>query len=62
MAVRKGRKPTLTVDHRVDLHFEVDSEKVAAIKRCLERGRLTITVSKVDLTSAASGGDPYQYD
>lgn len=62
MAVRKGKTPSLVVDHRVDLHFEVDSAKVAAIKRCLDKGKLTITVNRVDLSAIGRAGNGYEYD
>lgn len=62
MAARKGKSPGLTIDHRVDLHFELDSEKVASIKRCLEKGKLTISVNKVDLTTLGRSGNGYEYD
>ena len=46
---------------RVKLNFPVDEQQVEAIKRCLAKGNLTVTVSKADL-SRARVGDPYKYD
>jgi hypothetical protein len=62
MPARKGKSPGLTIDQRVDLHFELDSDKVASIKRCLEKGKLTITVNKVDLNQLGRSGGGYEYD
>jgi anti-sigma28 factor (negative regulator of flagellin synthesis) len=53
---------SLTIDQKMDLHFELDAEKVAAIKKCLEKGKLTISINKVDLTSLGRSGNPYIYD
>ena len=46
---------------KVKLNFPVDAEKVEAIKRCLAKGSLTVTVSKADLGRARLS-DPYKYD
>jgi anti-sigma28 factor (negative regulator of flagellin synthesis) len=59
---KRGKTPSLTIDHKMDLHFELDSEKVAQIKKCLEKGKLTISVNKVDLTSIGRSGNGYLYD
>jgi anti-sigma28 factor (negative regulator of flagellin synthesis) len=45
----------------VRLAFPVDAEKAEAIKRCINKGTLTVTMSKADL-SRARLGDPYKYD
>ena len=39
----------------------LDDRKVAQIKRCLAKGKLKITVSKLDL-AAGKVGDPWLYD
>jgi len=61
---RKSSKksPGLTIESHTNLHFEVDAEKIAAIKRCLEKGTLTITLSKVNLASAGRVAGAYIYD
>ena len=43
------------------LRFPIDAAKAEAIKRCLAKGTLTVTVSKADLGRARMG-DPYKYD
>jgi hypothetical protein len=39
----------------------LDARKIAAIRRCLEKGTLTITMSRVDF-SRGRVGDPWLYD
>ena len=56
---KKAAKKTTTA--KVKLNFPVDAEKVEAIKRCLAKGSLTVTVSKADLGRARLS-DPYKYD
>ncbi len=60
-AAKKGTKKAAAATRRVSLSFPVDAEQVEAIKRCLAKGTLTVTVSKADL-SRARVGDPYKYD
>lgn len=50
-----GSIPTLKMD------FPLDPKKVAAIQKCLAKGSLSITVSRVDL-AAGRAGDPWLYD
>lgn len=59
-AAKKGTKKSAATG-RATLKFPVDAEQVEAIKRCLAKGNLTVTVSKADL-SRARVGDPYKYD
>jgi anti-sigma28 factor (negative regulator of flagellin synthesis) len=59
-AAKKGTKKAAATG-RATLKFPVDAEQVEAIKRCLAKGTLTVTVSKADL-SRARVGDPYKYD
>ena len=43
--------------------FDLDDEKIEAIKSCLEKGRLSIHFSNVDLSQTVGRlGDPYLYD
>ena len=49
------------VTGRVKLNFPIDAERVEAIKRCLAKGTLRVTVSKADLLRARLR-DPYLYD
>jgi len=59
-AAKKGTKK-LAASSRVKLSFPIDAEKAEAIKRCLAKGTLTVTMSKADIGRARLG-DPYQYD
>ena len=43
------------------LEFTLDAERIAAIKRCLDKGTLRVTVSKADL-SRGRIRDPWLYD
>jgi anti-sigma28 factor (negative regulator of flagellin synthesis) len=60
-AGKKSTKKAALTAAAVKLNFPIDAEKVAAIKRCLAKGNLTVTVSKADLGRARLG-DPYKYD
>jgi anti-sigma28 factor (negative regulator of flagellin synthesis) len=60
-AAKKGTKKAAATAAKVKLAFPIDAEKVEAIKRCLAKGTLTVTVSKADL-GRARVGDPYKYD
>ena len=42
------------------LSFKLDPKKIEQIQRCLKKGRLTITVSKIDDLGRAGNG--YNYD
>ena len=46
---------------KLRLDMPLDAKKIKAIQRCIEKGRLTITVSKVDL-AAGRLGDSWLYD
>lgn len=61
-AAKKGsKKKAVAATGRATLKFPIDATQVEAIKRCLAKGNLTVTVSKADL-SRARVGDPYKYD
>ena len=57
-AAKKGTKKSAAT---VRMSFPVDAVKAEAIKRCLAKGTLTVTMSKADLGRARLG-DPYKYD
>ncbi|HYY98077.1 MAG TPA: hypothetical protein VE642_05765 [Pyrinomonadaceae bacterium] len=59
-AARKAPTASLAGD-RLRLHFPLDATKVAAIKRCIAKGTLSVTVNKVDL-GAGRIGDAWLYD
>jgi hypothetical protein len=53
----------MEITRNTELNFDLDDEKIAAIKSCLEKGRLTITFSNGDLSQSVGRlGDPYLYD
>ena len=61
-AAKKGTKKAATTRAaKVSLNLPVDAVRMEAIKRCLAKGSLRITVSKADIGRARLG-DPYQYD
>jgi anti-sigma28 factor (negative regulator of flagellin synthesis) len=52
-----SRKPHLT------LSLPLDEQKVAAIQKCLKKGRLTISVSSIEtLKPRIRADDGYKYD
>lgn len=54
--------PDATFTPKMAMEFHLTPEKTAAIRRCLDRGRLTITVSKVDLVQGGRLFGGYEYD
>lgn len=60
-AKKSATKKSAVTAGRATLKFPVNAEQVEAIKRCLAKGNLTVTVSKADL-SRVRVGDPYKYD
>jgi anti-sigma28 factor (negative regulator of flagellin synthesis) len=56
-----GAKKSVSSRAKVRLNLPIDAERVEAIKRCLAKGTLTVTLSKADIGRARLG-DPYQYD
>jgi anti-sigma28 factor (negative regulator of flagellin synthesis) len=58
---KKSTKKSVAAAATVKLNFPIDAEKAEAIKRCLAKGSLTVTMSKADLGRARLG-DPYKYD
>lgn len=71
MAARKtaakkavSKKATVSVAGaipKLKLTMPLDARKVAAIQKCIAKGSLTITLSKVDLIGGKLG-DPWLYD
>lgn len=60
-AAKKGTKKAVAATAKVRLDLPLDAERMEAIKRCLAKGSLRITVSKADLGRARLR-DPYLYD
>lgn len=58
------KAPTLSVEGtlpKLTLNMPLDNKKIKAIQKCIEKGTLTITVSKVDL-AAGRIGSAWLYD
>lgn len=60
-AKKSTTKKAAAAAGRVMLDFPIDETRVEAIKRCLAKGTLKVTVSKADLVRGRMG-DPYKYD
>jgi hypothetical protein len=57
-----ARLPNIEIARSTEINLELDDEKIAAIRACLEKGRLTIRISDVDLTQSGRLQAPYVYD
>lgn len=55
------KKAATTKAARQQLTFTLDAEKAAAIRRCLAKGTLRVTVNKADLLKGRIR-DPWLYD
>jgi anti-sigma28 factor (negative regulator of flagellin synthesis) len=55
-------QPSYEITHSTELKFHLDDKKIEQIKKCLEKGTLSITVSKIDLLQGGRAVDPYVYD
>jgi hypothetical protein len=60
-AKKPKKAATTAAASKVKLDFALDPARVEAIKKCLAKGKLTVTVSKVNL-SAGKIRDPWLYD
>ncbi|HUB55883.1 MAG TPA: hypothetical protein VMB04_12050 [Mycobacterium sp.] len=58
----ESRSYQIEVSKTTHLHFDVDEEKIAAIRACLAKGRLSISVTDVDLTEGGRLESAYLYD
>jgi hypothetical protein len=58
-ASKAASKSTKAADHKVT--FTLDAERAAAIRRCLAKGTLRVTVNKADLLRGRVR-DPWLYD
>ena len=58
---KKPKKAGTAAASKVKLDFALDPARLEAIKKCLAKGKLTLTVSKVNL-GAAKIRDPWLYD
>jgi anti-sigma28 factor (negative regulator of flagellin synthesis) len=46
---------------KMQMSMPLDDKRIAAIQRCIKKGTLTVTLSKVDLSGGKLGG-PWLYD
>jgi anti-sigma28 factor (negative regulator of flagellin synthesis) len=58
-SAKKSTKATAAAKQKIE--FALDPERVAAIKRCLDKGTLRVTVSRADLLRGRVK-DPWLYD
>ena len=59
-----SKVPTIAIQGAIPtlkLAFPLDEKKIAEIQRCIAKGTLAITISRVDLVGGRLG-DPYKYD
>jgi hypothetical protein len=56
------RSSRIEINRSAEIHLELDDDKIEAIKRCLENGRLSISFSNVDLNQVGRMDGPYIYD
>jgi anti-sigma28 factor (negative regulator of flagellin synthesis) len=56
-ARKKSAGPAVQASHfqKLKLDFPLDTKKVEAIRKCLAKGRLTITTTKVNLATGRLG-------
>ena len=59
----RSSKPTVKVagTSKLTMDMPLDASRIKAIQRCIEKGRLRITINKVDL-STGKLGDGWLYD
>ena len=61
---RAKKAPNITIEGalpKLTLDMPIDEKKIAEIQRCLAKGKLTISVTNVDL-SAGRIGEAWLYD
>lgn len=61
---RKKKAPTIALEGgipKLSLSMPLDAAKIKAIERCIAKGELNITITKVDL-AAGRIGESYLYD
>jgi len=50
------------VTHKTELTFHLDQKKIEAIRECLKKGPLKITVSQIDFVQGGRFRGAYEYD
>jgi len=56
-----SNKPNMIIP-KLTLSMPLDEAKTKAIQRCIQKGTLKITISKVDLSAGPLGGEAWLYD
>jgi hypothetical protein len=61
---KSAKKPSVQLEgiSKITMTMPIDETKARAIQRCIEKGTLKITVSKVDLGKGILGGEAWLYD
>lgn len=65
MAEEQGKKNSINVTHgpnKAELQLQLDPEKIAAIRGCLEKGELRISISDADIRQGGRFQASYLYD
>lgn len=57
-----GSLSEIRIERSTEISLELDDEKIQAIRACLEKGRLSIRISDVDLSQGGRLQAPYIYD
>jgi hypothetical protein len=60
-SARKATVSAALTIPKLKLRMPLDERKIAAIKRCLAKGNLTLTISRIDLLKGKIS-DPWLYD
>lgn len=50
------------VESKIQLSFPVDKKRIEEIQKCLKKGKLSITISKVAAQKAGRAREGYIYD
>jgi hypothetical protein len=61
---KKTKAPSIAVEGtiaKLTLNLPLDEAKIAQIQRCIAKGQLSVSVSRVDLARGRLD-DPYKYD
>ncbi len=63
-ARKTAKKPSVKLEgiSKLTLTMPIDETKARAIQRCIDKGTLKITVSKVDLGAGLLGEEAWLYD
>jgi hypothetical protein len=54
--------PSAVITPKLEFEFNLDQARIAEIQRCLAKGKLTITMSRIDIVEGGRLADGYNYD